>query len=249
MRRFMVIDMHQLILIEPDNRRLGFGVSKFVALLQDVEVSVDKDDSRSLHITIRQSAGSANPRRVVLNAKFVFDDHIRCMAAKQRLTKGRAKARQRKMHQIAKLLELGALSAPPTKRSSSQGSSNRDIPRSQSQEAFSKRHSSNSHKPLCRVALPGVAVADNGQLGGKSKSNVSKKLSGRRRSASSLVASTSSRDASPRPTTSQHLDPSEEMIPLEDLSPKNDRRRNRSRSEVRADKTVTIVDDECSERV
>ena len=28
------------------------------------------------------------------------------MAAKQRLTKGRIKARQRKMHQIAKLLEL-----------------------------------------------------------------------------------------------------------------------------------------------
>ena len=42
----------------------------------------------------------------ILSATFAFDDHIRCMAAKQRLTKGREKARQRKMHQIAKLLEL-----------------------------------------------------------------------------------------------------------------------------------------------
>ena len=42
----------------------------------------------------------------LLSATFTFDDHIRCMAAKQRLTKGRIKARQRKMHQIAKLLEL-----------------------------------------------------------------------------------------------------------------------------------------------
>ena len=42
----------------------------------------------------------------LLSATFTFDDHIRCMAAKQRLTKGRTKARQRKMHLIAKLLEL-----------------------------------------------------------------------------------------------------------------------------------------------
>ena len=42
----------------------------------------------------------------LLSATFTFDDHIRCMAAKQRLTKGRIKARQRKMHQIARLLEL-----------------------------------------------------------------------------------------------------------------------------------------------
>lgn len=42
----------------------------------------------------------------LLSARFIFDDHIRCMAAKQRLTKGRLKARQRKMQMIARLLEL-----------------------------------------------------------------------------------------------------------------------------------------------
>ena len=60
----------------------------------------------------------------LLSATFTFDDHIRCMAAKQRLTKGRIKARQRKMHQIAKLLELpGSVGpscpSPPTNNLSS----------------------------------------------------------------------------------------------------------------------------------
>ena len=41
-------------------------------------------------------------RRERLHNKY---DH-RCMAAKQRLTKGRTKARQRKMHLIARLLDL-----------------------------------------------------------------------------------------------------------------------------------------------
>lgn len=34
MRRFLVIDPVQLILVEPDARRLGWGVAKFVGFLQ-----------------------------------------------------------------------------------------------------------------------------------------------------------------------------------------------------------------------
>ncbi|KAG1653380.1 Protein CLEC16A [Nymphon striatum] len=114
-RRFLVIDVIQLILVEPDFKKLGWGVAKCVGFLQDLEVSGDKDDSRSLHVTVHKPCGSnpaacassSSSRAIpVLTAKFVFDDHIRCMAAKQRLTKGRLKARQRKMHQIARLLEL-----------------------------------------------------------------------------------------------------------------------------------------------
>lgn len=112
-RRFLVIDPVQLILVEPDARRLGWGVAKFVGFLQDVEVSGDKDDSRCLHVTVHNSptkatslsSGSPIHRLPLLAARFVFDDHIRCMAAKQRLTKGRMKARQRKMHLIARLLD------------------------------------------------------------------------------------------------------------------------------------------------
>lgn len=41
-RRFLVIDVIQLILVEPDTRRLGWGVAKFVGFLQDIEVTGDK---------------------------------------------------------------------------------------------------------------------------------------------------------------------------------------------------------------
>ena len=82
-------------------------MAKFSGFLQDLEVSSDKDDSRCLHVTVHKpSCGTRGSPVPLLSATFTFDDHIRCMAAKQRLTKGRMKARQRKMHLIAKLLEL-----------------------------------------------------------------------------------------------------------------------------------------------
>lgn len=87
-RRFLVIDIMQLILVEPDTKRLGWGVAKLVGFLQDIEVSGDKDDSRCLHITIQRPLSNSSSNRVpLLSAKFLFDDNIRCMAAKQRLTK------------------------------------------------------------------------------------------------------------------------------------------------------------------
>ncbi|XP_044016067.1 protein CLEC16A homolog isoform X2 [Aphidius gifuensis] len=118
LRRFLVIDVIQLILVEPDTRKLGWGVAKLVGFLQDIEVAGDKDDSRCLHLTIHKPLScSATNRLPLLSAKFIFDDHIRCMAAKQRLTKGRIKARQKKMSQIARLLDiptnLPSCSTPP----------------------------------------------------------------------------------------------------------------------------------------
>lgn len=67
---------------------MGWGVAKLVGFLQDIEVTGDKDDSRCLHITIHRPISGGTKNRVpVLSAKFLFDDNIRCMAAKQRLTK------------------------------------------------------------------------------------------------------------------------------------------------------------------
>ena len=95
--------------------------------ISDLEVVTDKENSRCLHVTVHNPRSStevslhvtASRNMPLLSATFTFDDHIRCMAAKQRLTKGRIKARQRKMHQIAKLLELPgnigpACPSPPT---------------------------------------------------------------------------------------------------------------------------------------
>ena len=85
-------------------------------LSKDVEATPDKDDSRSLHIVIQQpftrrSKSGFNPLPV-LTAKFVFDDYIRCMSARQRLQKRCDALRHRKMANIAILLELPALASP-----------------------------------------------------------------------------------------------------------------------------------------
>ena len=231
----MVIDSQQLILIEPDTKRLGWGIAKFVAFLQDVEVSADKDDSRSLQITIRQSAQNS-VRRVQLNAKFIFDDHIRCMAAKQRLTKGRIRARQRKMHQIARLIELSTPSSADHQSSSRSSSiSSRDIPRSHSShDGLTKHH---KHKPLCRgPAIPGSAVAELNQ-----NRHLKPSLHRRRSASSTSPNGQNSRDSSPRPAPTADM---EEMIPLEDMSPKTSRRRSRSKSENRLQNNL-VANDKC----
>ncbi|XP_045497354.1 protein CLEC16A homolog isoform X3 [Colias croceus] len=113
--RFLAVDNIQIILVEPDKQKLGWGVAKLVGSLQDLEITGDKDDPRCLHLTIhkpRVGATGVSPRTVLLRAKFKFDDHIRSMAAKQRLTKGRTKSRQKKMQQIGRLLEVSGISAP-----------------------------------------------------------------------------------------------------------------------------------------
>lgn len=131
-----------------------FSVAKLVGFLQDVEVTGDKDDSRCLHITIHRGGATTN-RTPILSAKFIFDDHIRCMAAKQRLTKGRTKARQKKMNQIAQLLEI-----------SDQQLRNTITPNSPASLLPSLRSGSTSklgreHRPLFSTAnrVPGVAAA------------------------------------------------------------------------------------------
>ena len=250
----MVIDAKQLILIEPDNRKLGFGVAKFVALLQDVEVSSDSD-SRSLNITIRDRTDNRQ-KRVALAAKFIFDDHIRCLAAKQRLTKGRSKARLRKMHQIAKLIELGTHTYNPRRLKSHLTTS--DMIRSHSQEGFHRKShhlphnavtaGAGGHKPLHRTSIPGLAVPDSSSGSGASRiksSNQTKRPSATaanpkimtsnggssvRRRSSASVDGDNGHEATPGTATG---DKSDEMIALEDMSPKPERR---SRCRTKTDK-------------
>lgn len=136
------------------SKNFAISVAKLVGFLQDVEVTGDKDDSRCLHITIHRGGATTN-RTPILSAKFIFDDHIRCMAAKQRLTKGRTKARQKKMNQIAQLLEI-----------SDQQLKSTIAPTSPSAVLPSLRPGSASklareHRPLFSTAnrVPGVAAA------------------------------------------------------------------------------------------
>jgi len=173
--RFLVVDVYQIVLVQPDATRLGWGVATFVGFLQDLEVVTDKEDSRCLHVTVhspKSSTGAslhvpASRTVPLLSATFTFDDHIRCMAAKQRLTKGRIKARQRKMHQIAKLLELPgnvgpACPSPPTAsvrgyNSSDEFSHSRSASQSPRQ---GRRSAGGSYRPLFNTSskVPGAAA-------------------------------------------------------------------------------------------
>ncbi len=103
----MVIDPIQFILVEPEVKRIGWGVVKFSDLVQDVEVVPDKEDSRSLNITIKKSPSASTGKPAIrLNSVFTFDDHIRCMAAKQHLVRARDRARRMKLEKIAQILDV-----------------------------------------------------------------------------------------------------------------------------------------------
>ncbi|XP_072916456.1 protein CLEC16A isoform X2 [Hemitrygon akajei] len=105
--RFLAVDVYQMSLVEPDSKRLGWGVVKFAGLLQDMQVMGVEDDSRALNIIIHRPASNPHARPFpILQATFIFADHIRCIIAKQRLAKGRIQARRMKMQRIAVLLDL-----------------------------------------------------------------------------------------------------------------------------------------------
>uniref|UniRef100_A0A1B0AZE5 Uncharacterized protein n=1 Tax=Glossina palpalis gambiensis TaxID=67801 RepID=A0A1B0AZE5_9MUSC len=155
-RRFLVVDPLQLILVEPDAKLLGWGVAKFVGFLQDVEVAGDKDDSRCLHIIVHRG-GAVHNRGPLLSAKFMFDDHIRCLAAKQRLTKGRSKARQKKMYQIAQMIELPGqvIDSPIYAKAGIRNASGA------SSSSSNSRLSARDHRPIFSTSnrVPGFAAA------------------------------------------------------------------------------------------
>ncbi|KAG5279406.1 hypothetical protein AALO_G00077460 [Alosa alosa] len=106
-QRFLAVDIYQMSLVEPETKRLGWGVVKFAGLLQDMQVSGVEDDSRALNIIIHKPTSNPHAKPMpILQANFIFADHIRCIIAKQRLAKGRIQARRMKMQRIAALLDL-----------------------------------------------------------------------------------------------------------------------------------------------
>ncbi|CAI5674780.1 unnamed protein product [Oreochromis niloticus] len=101
-QRFLAVDVYQMSLVEPESKRLGWGVVKFAGLLQDMQVSGVEDDSRALNIVIHKPSSNPHAKPLpILQANFIFADHIRCIIAKQRLAKGRIQARRMKMQRIA----------------------------------------------------------------------------------------------------------------------------------------------------
>ncbi|KAF1760202.1 hypothetical protein GCK72_008448 [Caenorhabditis remanei] len=50
--RFLVTDRLQLILVEPDSRKAGWAIVRFVGLLQDTTINGDSADSKVLHVVV-----------------------------------------------------------------------------------------------------------------------------------------------------------------------------------------------------
>lgn len=77
-------------------------LSPSFCLKQDMQVSGVEDDSRALNIVIHKPSSNPHAKPLpILQANFIFADHIRCIIAKQRLAKGRIQARRMKMQRIA----------------------------------------------------------------------------------------------------------------------------------------------------
>ena len=67
-------------------------------------MATDPANSCALFITVHSHAGAS--RRPTLSARFQFEDHIRCVAARQCLQRNRENLRLAKMTRVAKLLHL-----------------------------------------------------------------------------------------------------------------------------------------------
>ncbi|KHN75953.1 Uncharacterized protein gop-1 [Toxocara canis] len=82
--------------------------------LDDTQLTGDPGESRALHVVVNDVRTRSHLKNEpLLSAKLLFDDHIRCMAAKQRLTKGRQMARHLKLNLICDLLGVPKRSLTP----------------------------------------------------------------------------------------------------------------------------------------
>lgn len=115
-RRFMMVDRWRLVLMEPSTTNLGWGIVRFLANLNHVVACPESHNTRALQVVIRQRSrgpGGIKPTHTVMfSGRFVFDDHIRCVAALQYLERGRSNLRTEKI-EILEVL-MGIRAAPST---------------------------------------------------------------------------------------------------------------------------------------
>lgn len=125
---YIVILDEQLVFVEPDNQRgIGSASAKYTANLLNVDVCLDKDDSRSLLVTIRPNAANGSQtkfgaldlsqpkaagKHTNTNVKLLFDDYIRCKVTEQHISKGKQNVIQRKLRKIAALIDIQLESIP-----------------------------------------------------------------------------------------------------------------------------------------
>ncbi|XP_016401135.1 protein CLEC16A isoform X5 [Sinocyclocheilus rhinocerous] len=211
-QRFLAVDVYQMSLVEPDSKRLGWGVVKFAGLLQDMQVSGVEDDSRALNIIIHKPTSNPHAKPVpILQANFIFADHIRCIIAKQRLAKGRIQARRMKMQRIAALLDL-----PVQPSTEVLGFSQPSVASSLPFRFYDQSRRGPAFASVDKV--PGFAVAHVAQHNPTSASSTSPPSSGPTGPADSVTASSSSTHTVTQSQTGLALAPSLTPAPQPTIS-------------------------------
>mmetsp|Transcript_35893 Transcript_35893/g.94082 ORF Transcript_35893/g.94082 Transcript_35893/m.94082 type:complete len:868 (-) Transcript_35893:55-2658(-) len=118
-RRFMMVDSWRLCLLEAQTAKPGYGLVRFVCDLNHVIACPETHNTRALAIVIRvpnatiprgaAAAQKASAHTVIFSGRFVFDDHIRCVAAQQYLERGRATLREEKILELEALMGMGVI--------------------------------------------------------------------------------------------------------------------------------------------
>ena len=193
---YIVILDEQLVFIEPDNQRgIGSASAKYTANLQNVDVCLDKDDSRSLLVTIRPNAANGSQSKFGAldlttlkaagsskhsntNVKLLFDDYIRCKVTEQHISKGKQNVIQRKLRKIANLIDIQLESIHSGSNNGLNNSqSGRSTHRtytlySNSSRSTLKLGSNSSYHPQSGLPVPGgAAMIANGGAAESSKAN------------------------------------------------------------------------------
>jgi len=97
--RYLVVDDAFMVLVEPDQTKIGWAIVRALHPLMAVEAKMTKTaDNRVLQVAIRTS----KTQQEVMH--LVFDDHIRCLAARQHLERGRMQVRAKMMGQVNHML-------------------------------------------------------------------------------------------------------------------------------------------------
>ncbi|KFD57760.1 hypothetical protein M513_01430, partial [Trichuris suis] len=105
-QQFLVVGASQLLFVEPDTCKVGWGVVRFVADLEKSEVRCE-GDNRTLQLIVHTATSKLDETKSpTFSAKLMFNDHIRCLAARQRLVKGCQQNRKFRLLTICRLLEL-----------------------------------------------------------------------------------------------------------------------------------------------
>ncbi|CDW57006.1 ATP bind 1 and RrnaAD and FPL and C2 domain conta ining protein [Trichuris trichiura] len=105
-QQFLVVGASQLLFVEPDACKVGWGVVRFVADLEKSEVRCE-GDNRTLQLIVHTATSKLDETKSpTFSAKLMFNDHIRCLAARQRLVKGCQQNRKFRLLTICRLLEL-----------------------------------------------------------------------------------------------------------------------------------------------